>query len=107
MMNLSGRDIPSDSRRIVGFARDISPISDEEYLAMKAPKAIERFRGDLKNKNLEYRGARPNRSRVPVDRFACRSGTAWRTNCFMGCNSGRWRRRLPVSGLLRYVGFWA
>lgn len=53
---LWGRKYLPDSRRIVGFCRDISLISDDQYLAMQAPPAIESFPGDLKNKSLEYSG---------------------------------------------------
>ena len=55
-MSLWGRQYVADNRRVVGFCRDISLISDHQYLAMQAPRAIQSFPGDLKNKNLEYSG---------------------------------------------------
>jgi hypothetical protein len=56
IMSLWGRQYVADNRRIVGFCRDISLISEDQYLAMQAPRAIQSFPGDLKNKNLEYSG---------------------------------------------------
>jgi hypothetical protein len=56
IMGLWGRRNVADNRRIVGFCRDISLISDDQYLAIQAPQAIQTFPGDLKNKNLEYSG---------------------------------------------------
>jgi hypothetical protein len=56
LMNLWGKSFRYDSRKIVGFARDISLISDEEYQSLNPPRSIERFPADLGNKNLEYCG---------------------------------------------------
>jgi hypothetical protein len=56
IMSLWGRQYVADNRRIVGFCRDISLISEDQYLAMQAPHAIQSFPEDLKNKNLEYSG---------------------------------------------------
>jgi hypothetical protein len=56
IMGLWGRGNLTDNRRIVGFCRDISLISDDQYLAIQAPEAIQKFPGDLKNKDLEYSG---------------------------------------------------
>jgi hypothetical protein len=56
IMGLWGRDYLADTRRIVGFSRDISLISDDQYLAIQAPSAVQSFPGDLKNKGLEYSG---------------------------------------------------
>src|SRR6266850_3817271 len=56
IMSLWGTRVLNDRRRIVGFARDISLISNEEYEALIPPHAIQWFPGDLKNKNLEYSG---------------------------------------------------
>lgn len=53
---LYGDDIPLDSRRIVGFVRDISLVSDIEYASLSAPQAIQLFPADLDNKDLEYTG---------------------------------------------------
>src|SRR5205814_1750866 len=43
-------------RRIVGFARNVSLISEEEYAALEAPSSIQWFPGDLSNKKFEYCG---------------------------------------------------
>ena len=56
IMGLWGRHFVADSRRLVGFCRDISLISDDEYFAIRAPSAVQSFPGDLKNKSLEYSG---------------------------------------------------
>lgn len=56
IMGLWGRQYVADSRRVVGFCRDISLISEDQYLAMQAPRAIQSFPGDLRNKSLEYSG---------------------------------------------------
>jgi hypothetical protein len=56
VMSLFGTDVMADPRKITGFARDISLISDEEYSRMKAPQAIRRFPDDLADKMLEYSG---------------------------------------------------
>jgi hypothetical protein len=56
IMSLWGRQYVADNRRIVGFCRDISLISEDQYLAMQTPHAIQSFPEDLKNKNLEYSG---------------------------------------------------
>jgi hypothetical protein len=56
LMNLYGREVPADQRRITTFGRDISIISDEEYLAIHPPLNLKNFPSDLANKNLEYSG---------------------------------------------------
>ncbi|HEX4231401.1 MAG TPA: hypothetical protein VHZ07_22210 [Bryobacteraceae bacterium] len=56
IMGLWGREYLADSRRIVGFCRDISLISDDQYHAIQAPSAVRSFPGDLENKSLEYSG---------------------------------------------------
>ena len=56
IMSLYGRDIPMDPRRVVGFARDISLISEEEYASLAPPECLNRFPGDLSNRALEYSG---------------------------------------------------
>jgi len=53
---LYGRSIPADQRRITTFGRDISIISEEQYLAIKPPAKLQNFPSDLANKNLEYSG---------------------------------------------------
>ncbi|HLG97411.1 MAG TPA: hypothetical protein VKX49_13950 [Bryobacteraceae bacterium] len=56
IMKAYGTDIRLDDRRIVGFGRDISVISGEEYAALRPPSAVRRFPQDLANKDLEYSG---------------------------------------------------
>lgn len=58
LMNLYGKTIPLDYRRLIGFGRDISVISESEYRDMvsKAPASISRFPADLANPHLEYSG---------------------------------------------------
>ena len=56
IMSLWGRQYPADNRRIVGFCRNISLISDDQYLAMQPPRAIQSFPRDLHNKSLQYSG---------------------------------------------------
>jgi hypothetical protein len=56
IMRLYGNDLMSDTRKIVGFARDISLVSVAEYASLNAPTAIQSFPNDLGNKNLEYCG---------------------------------------------------
>jgi len=56
LMRLYGLDQLDDPRRFVGFARNISAISDENYQHLKPPAIIEHFPLDLSNPNLEYSG---------------------------------------------------
>jgi hypothetical protein len=56
LMNLWGRDILYDRRKLVGFARNISMVSDEEYKSLTAPKSLASFPKDLLNPNLEFSG---------------------------------------------------
>jgi hypothetical protein len=56
IMKLYGNDVRADSRKIVGFARDISLIAEEEYASLNPPRAIQRFPDDLTSKDLEYCG---------------------------------------------------
>lgn len=56
MMLLYGRHISPDPRLITAFGRDISLISEEDYLALKPPVSLQTFPDDLTNKNLEYSG---------------------------------------------------
>ncbi len=46
----------SDTRQITGFARDISFVSEENYISLTPPSALQGFADDLKNKDLEYSG---------------------------------------------------
>jgi hypothetical protein len=52
-----GRQFALDDRRLVGFTRDISVLTDEQYRAMPRPTKISNFPADLRNnKGLEYSG---------------------------------------------------
>ena len=56
IMRMYGNDVRTDPRRITGFVRDISAISEEEYLRMDPPASLKTFPRDLFNANLEYSG---------------------------------------------------
>lgn len=56
LMRLYGHNIPKNFRNIVGFARDVSIVSEKEYDQLKAPSFLSHFPLDLKNPNLEYSG---------------------------------------------------
>jgi hypothetical protein len=56
LMGWYGTDVPMDRRELVGFARDISVISEDEYAQMRPPGAITAFPDDLNMPTLEYSG---------------------------------------------------
>ena len=56
VMRWYGTDVPNDSRRVVGFGRDISAISEAEYEALRPPDYLTKFPDDLANRALEYSG---------------------------------------------------
>jgi hypothetical protein len=56
LMALYGTDVPMDRRELVGFARDISVISEDDYARLQAPSAITTFPDGLNDRNLEYSG---------------------------------------------------
>ncbi len=56
LMAWYGRPIRLDGRFLVGFLRDISIITEEEFQAIKRPAALQRFPEDLANPGLEYSG---------------------------------------------------
>ncbi len=57
LMKMYGEIFNLDDRRLVGFTRDISVITEEQYLAMDRPTRIGDFPGDLsKYPGLEYSG---------------------------------------------------
>jgi hypothetical protein len=57
LMRLYGLKFALDDRRLVGFTRDISVLTDEQYRALARPTKISRFPDDLLNyKGLEYSG---------------------------------------------------
>lgn len=51
-----GSDYKLDRRRFVGFARDISAVSAQEYDRLRAPTILTSFPDDLRNVDLEYSG---------------------------------------------------
>jgi hypothetical protein len=57
LMRAYGVEYALDDRRLVGFTRDISVITDEQYRSMPRPTKISRFPWDLlEYKGLEYSG---------------------------------------------------
>ena len=57
LMSLYGRKFNLDDRRLVGFTRDISVITDDQYQALRRPLHISKFPQDLyMNPGLEYSG---------------------------------------------------
>jgi hypothetical protein len=56
LMRLYGLNIPLDPRKTVGFLRDISVISEEEYLRLAPPGFVADFPGSLAHPDLEYAG---------------------------------------------------
>jgi hypothetical protein len=57
LMQLYGRKFNLDDRRLVGFTRDISVMTDEQYQALPRPTRISEFPLDLrKYQGLEYSG---------------------------------------------------
>jgi hypothetical protein len=56
LMALYGRAILMDPRFVVGFVRDISVLSEQQYAAFTPPADVERFPDDLRNPSLEYSG---------------------------------------------------
>lgn len=56
LMKLYGTDISTDQRRLVGYGRDISLVSDEEYANLAPLNNLSTFPADLTNPNLEYSG---------------------------------------------------
>ena len=57
LMRWYGVQFALDDRRLIGFTRDISVVTDEEYRAMQRPTKISRFPEDLlQYKGLEYSG---------------------------------------------------
>jgi hypothetical protein len=56
LMNLYGKDVPTDSRRQVAFIRNISLVSAADMAALVAPTHLENFPADLADPGLEYSG---------------------------------------------------
>lgn len=53
---LYGNDFTTDSRKIVGFVRDISLVSEADYQHRNLPARLEKFPLDLANPDLDYSG---------------------------------------------------
>jgi hypothetical protein len=56
LQKLYGKEVQTDQRAMVCFARDVSVISEEEYAALTPPSKLARFPDDLLNPHLEYSG---------------------------------------------------
>lgn len=56
LMRLYGLDIPSDRRNLVGYGRDISLISEQDYDSLNPPSYLDKFPVHLTNPDLEYSG---------------------------------------------------
>ena len=64
LMNLYGTDVSTDRRKLVGFVRDVSVISEEQYQLMAPPSRLEHFGckwyqlagHDLRKPDVEYAG---------------------------------------------------
>ena len=56
LMALYGADVNIDWRRLVGFVRDISVVSDAQYQAMAPPQVVDEFPADLQDPRLEFSG---------------------------------------------------
>ena len=93
LLALFGTQYPLDPRRLVGFVRDISVISEADYRHSVAPRAITRFPADLRNPKLEYSG-------FYEDGWVSESAVAWLTAPHEGRPSFVVRGSLPdVPGL--------
>jgi len=56
LMKAFGKSVRVDARRVVGFGREVSAISEAEYAALRRPAAVSAFPSDLANPDLEYSG---------------------------------------------------
>lgn len=56
LMRLWGRDVRLDHRQMVGFLRDFSLISEDQYQAISPPNSVRQFPNDLMDRNLEFSG---------------------------------------------------
>jgi hypothetical protein len=56
LMNLYGLDVPQDRRRLVGFGRDMSVVSEYEYTHLNPPASLGAFPDALQDPQLEYSG---------------------------------------------------
>lgn len=56
LMGLYGRDVALDRRVLVGFARDVSLMSAEQFARLAPPAKLDSFPDDLAQPDLEYSG---------------------------------------------------
>jgi hypothetical protein len=56
LLSLFGARYRLDPRRLVGFVRDISVISEADYQRSRPPASIAAFPGDLRNPALQFSG---------------------------------------------------
>ncbi len=57
LMRLWGRDLPLDYKMLVGLARNISLVTEEEYESFVAPSGIRKIPDDFVNQQFIYSGA--------------------------------------------------
>ena len=56
LMNLYGQEFSLDVRRLTGFVRSISAVSEEEARSWGLPQRLARFPEDLRSGQTEYSG---------------------------------------------------
>ena len=70
LKTLFNREVPLDYRRLLGWARDVSALSEEEFSQLHRPRAIEKFPADLATAStLEFSGAYEDGWLSPDSRF--------------------------------------
>lgn len=79
VMRWFGDQYPLDYRKIVGFVRDISAMSEAQYDALRPPSKLSRFPNDLENPNLEFSG-------IYEDGWIAGSAAAW-LSAPVGCSA--------------------
>jgi hypothetical protein len=56
IIRLYGMQVRLDRRKITGFIRDVSIVSESQYRSLRAPRALTSFPGSLEDPNLEFSG---------------------------------------------------
>jgi hypothetical protein len=56
LVALYGKNTPRDRRRLIGFLRDISLVSEEDYAGLCPRQQLKHFPDDLRQRDLEYSG---------------------------------------------------
>ncbi|MSU22442.1 MAG: hypothetical protein EXS32_01310 [Opitutus sp.] len=70
LKNLYNRDVPLDYRRLIGWARDISALTEQEFSQLRRPRSISKFPTDLADAStLEFIGAYEDGWLSPAARF--------------------------------------